>query len=939
MAEASQDEESIVSDKICRVCKQEYSAEAYPKLLPCLHTVCGPCVSDLPSIEGEKLKCPECGVVFNRKDVIKHLFMMETLSEVGKSEEQAGVEEKAHTCTACEENQDATSFCTECMEWLCEQCVQAHRRVRVTKDHLIQAKEKVQAQGNGHSSLQGKDRFMACKLHQHEPLKLYCETCDTLTCRDCQLLEHKEHKYQFVHEASELCKQQLLQFTNKLREKRKCIENFKQLIAKRQEEIVSREEVVGEEIKKTVDNLVEEFKKRAQAILTDLNLVCTAKKAQLSQKNQEVTELVTRLDHCVDFVQSLVDSGSNLSILHTKSIIIRHMRSMAQTRCEVPNPSHIVDIRYSQDCNIFLKNMHHLGFLYVDGVPYRPSMKPGSSAGSNPNLHPEVNGSHPGRNYLQELQKLSSEQRNAVFVRMMQMQRRQAGQQNQIGNPTGSPQVPGSLSQPPPNRVVSGHNQLQNQRGNGHPVPAGRPMPPLMPRPTNNSIPQPGSIQATPLHPGQPRPSMGNHPVQPSQQQRERQWRWNYVNMQNMQSHPQPTSGPAGAEQRPGSTNSAPDTCRTSPAGNTVRPSSADSVQVKKEKDTDSDGYGAFPASCSFAEKQNSVPSETSSHNSHGESQPNVPWRVNNTTDHLPSALLPESMSEDNLEAALRSLSEDGLSFGMAGPGGGGTQAMPHHLPAPSKHMDSPDPSEDYCACCHNGGELLCCDYCPKVFHFQCHIPAVTVAPSGSWRCTLSVPDDQVRIEKEESRQIINAGNKRKSLVGLTDKERRACERILLELFSHEASTPFHEPVSKSVPNYYKIITNPMDFTNIKCKLSRQHFNHYSTVGEFLSDVKLVFTNCAIYNSELSEVGRAGKTVFAFLEKLVDRFLPYYVTMLKSDQMSEPSVPAQLSATPLSSAPVLASAPPSTHTPQAESDQVKGAKRRKMDKQNVIHYH
>lgn len=552
---------------------------------------------------GDISKCPECGVLFNKEEVIKHLFMMETLSKAGKNEEQAGMEEKAHTCTACEENQDASSFCTECMEWLCEQCVQAHRRVRVTKDHLIQAKEKVEAQGNGHSSLPGKDRLMACKLHQPEPLKLYCETCDTLTCRDCQLLEHKEHKYQFVHEASELCKKQLLQFTEKLREKRRCIEDFKQLINKRQEEIVSREEVVGEEIKKTVDSLLEELKRRAQAILTDLNLVCTAKKAQLSQKSREVTELVSKLDHCMDFVQSLVHSGSNLSILHTKSIIIRHMRSMAQTRCEVPNPSHVVDIRYSHDSDKLLKSMAHLGFLYVDGVPFRPSIKPGSSAGPSASLHPDVNGSHPGKNYLQELQKLNSEQRHAVFVRMMQMQRRQAGHQNQMGNPRGGPQGPGSLSQPPPNRVVSGHNQvnsamnrppysqnsfpvrysngpmdqtppvcsapsgggagygpasvhqlsnqpplislfqLQNQRGNGHPLSAGRPMPPLMPRPMNNSIPQAGPLPATPPYPGHPRPSVGNHIEKASQQQRERKWRWNYVNMQNMGSQPQPTSG------------------------------------------------------------------------------------------------------------------------------------------------------------------------------------------------------------------------------------------------------------------------------------------------------------------------------------------------------------------------------------------------------------
>lgn len=39
-------------------------------------------------------------------------------------------------------------------------------------------------------------RPVFCPFHKKEQLKLYCETCDKLTCRDCQLLEHKEHRYE-----------------------------------------------------------------------------------------------------------------------------------------------------------------------------------------------------------------------------------------------------------------------------------------------------------------------------------------------------------------------------------------------------------------------------------------------------------------------------------------------------------------------------------------------------------------------------------------------------------------------------------------------------------------------------------------------------------------------------------------------------------------------
>lgn len=29
---------------------------------------------------------------------------------------------------------------------------------------------------------------------------MFCETCDKLTCRDCQLVDHRDHKYKFANE-------------------------------------------------------------------------------------------------------------------------------------------------------------------------------------------------------------------------------------------------------------------------------------------------------------------------------------------------------------------------------------------------------------------------------------------------------------------------------------------------------------------------------------------------------------------------------------------------------------------------------------------------------------------------------------------------------------------------------------------------------------------
>uniref|UniRef100_A0A670IJM0 Autoimmune regulator n=1 Tax=Podarcis muralis TaxID=64176 RepID=A0A670IJM0_PODMU len=61
--------------------------------------------------------------------------------------------------------------------------------------------------------------------------------------------------------------------------------------------------------------------------------------------------------------------------------------------------------------------------------------------------------------------------------------------------------------------------------------------------------------------------------------------------------------------------------------------------------------------------------------------------------------------------------------------------------------------NDDECAVCRDGGELICCDGCPKAFHLTCLVPPLTEIPSGTWRCDScsSGQSKQYRCNGEES--------------------------------------------------------------------------------------------------------------------------------------------------------------------------------------------
>ncbi|CAI8044830.1 Chromodomain-helicase-DNA-binding protein 5, partial [Geodia barretti] len=56
---------------------------------------------------------------------------------------------------------------------------------------------------------------------------------------------------------------------------------------------------------------------------------------------------------------------------------------------------------------------------------------------------------------------------------------------------------------------------------------------------------------------------------------------------------------------------------------------------------------------------------------------------------------------------------------------------------------ESEDEHADFCQTCKDGGELLCCDFCPLAYHLKCLVPPMDKIPDGEWHC----PRCQARAE------------------------------------------------------------------------------------------------------------------------------------------------------------------------------------------------
>nr|XP_060611787.1 protein PML isoform X2 [Anolis sagrei ordinatus] len=297
----------------CQACKKEAKD---PKLLPCLHTFCMECLHESKPIG----QCPSCKVAIQRQGgapvqdnlLFAHLqAKLTTYRKIADSQDLV--------CDRCQG--EAGFWCSECEEFLCQACYDAHQWYLKQKSHEAQKLSDVKSE-TALSFLEGTRRssrfFCSDPAHSDQLVSLYCRGCRKPFCCSCAILDSEHYgakMYCDIRTEIENRKEDLGRMKELLSEKKKSFEETCQSIHERLREMEKVRNATREQIQAQVKEMTDWVQAKGEELLEKVERRLRQEREDVERKLQSAESVVQRMETSEQLVEKMNAFASDQEVM------------------------------------------------------------------------------------------------------------------------------------------------------------------------------------------------------------------------------------------------------------------------------------------------------------------------------------------------------------------------------------------------------------------------------------------------------------------------------------------------------------------------------------------------------------------------------------------------------------------------------------------------
>ena len=170
---------------------------------------------------------------------------------------------------------------------------------------------------------------MECEIH-HNPVKVYCETCQELICRNCTISQrHQNHKYKLVIECypdHQEIEANLTTVKTKVADIKTALSN----LITRETEVTKQGEDVKKEIHTYAQLIINLVQQSERQLVHQVDTAVQQKIHLLTKQREEAETVLNQLKGCEAFVKHSLKIGSQQQILKKKQNMVQIMTTVNQ---------------------------------------------------------------------------------------------------------------------------------------------------------------------------------------------------------------------------------------------------------------------------------------------------------------------------------------------------------------------------------------------------------------------------------------------------------------------------------------------------------------------------------------------------------------------------------------------------------------------------------
>ena len=345
--------EELEKEITCSVCHDSYQE---PKILPCCHYYCKMCIQSLAQTAGvnQPFPCPECRnetlLPHGDPDRLPTAFFVNRLKELYSKMEKASGKVEAQ-CEMCSGGH-VTAFCRQCTYFICSECVSSHQKMKVFVGHIVTTIDELK-RGGANQFLAQQPSSAVCPDHDVK-LNMFCLDCRQTICRDCIIVDHSGHSYDFVKKMSPVIKETISNRLSTLKDINRSICEAILEVKINKEDIQAQRDFTSRTIEERVSELHKVLDEHKYLLLKDTSHVAEYKLEELSVQEQSLRKTSARIQGIVDSIGHSIDNCTDEELLslhkHVLGCIDEAISKHSETDSLQLEPVEEADIRL--DLNI-----------------------------------------------------------------------------------------------------------------------------------------------------------------------------------------------------------------------------------------------------------------------------------------------------------------------------------------------------------------------------------------------------------------------------------------------------------------------------------------------------------------------------------------------------------------------------------------------------------